>query len=196
MHRKLKKIEPFNPKSKLENSKETNQQHLLKQSSTNVDKHMTSVTLPSSIQTRLKIQQKFIHQKENRNQEGVYRKHAWKHFLLVRKSPLVFVSSDFSTSLFRASFLFPSRLLSLPFTILESPKKNSPPPFFFLSHIYISAFPKETFQICWRKIPSFLHFLNLLSFLILFPFYNRFPHRNNICVILLKNKISFFSKFC
>ena len=81
----------------------------------------------------------------------------------------------------------------LPLTIKESPKKFL---FSFLSHVYISSLPKETLQIYWRKIPSFLPFLNLLSFLIFFPFYNRFPHRNNICAILLKNKISFFSKFC
>ena len=165
MHRKLKKIEPFNPKSKLENSKETNQQHLLKQSSTNVDKHMTSVTLPSSIQTRLKIQQKFIHQKENRNQEGVYRKHAWKHFLLVRKSPLVFVSSDFSTGLFRASFLFPSRLLSLPFTILESPKKILPLPFSsFLTYIY-QPFQKRPSKSTGEKSPPFFLFKIYFPFL-------------------------------
>ena len=57
---------------------------------------MTSIILPPSIQTRLIIQRKFIHQKDNWNQEGVYSKHTWKHFLSVRKSPLVFVFSDFS----------------------------------------------------------------------------------------------------
>ena len=81
----------------------------------------------------------------------------------------------------------------LPLTIKESPKKF-PPHLFFLSHVYISAFPKETLQICWRKIPSFLPFLNLLSFLIFFPFYNRFSHKNNICAILLKKQNLFFFK--
>ena len=81
---------------------------------TNVDKHMTSVILSPSIRMRLKIQRKFIHQKDNRNQEGVYSKHTWKHFLPVRKSPLVFVFPDFPTGLFRASFLFPWKLSLCP----------------------------------------------------------------------------------
>ena len=134
MRKKLKKIEPFNPKSKLENSKQTNQQHLQKQSSTHVDKHMTSVILSLSIRTRLKIQRKFIHQKDNRNQEGVYSKHTWKHFLLVRKSPLVFVFPDFSHWYFSCFLPLPLKTsLSTLLTIKESS------PFFFpLSRISIS----------------------------------------------------------
>ena len=95
MHRKLKN-RTFQLQIKIRDLQIDKSTTSKNQSSTNVDKHMTSVILPPSIQTRLKIQRKFIHQKDNRNQEGVYSKHTWKHFISVRKSPLVFVFSDFS----------------------------------------------------------------------------------------------------
>ena len=138
----IKKMEPFDPKSKLGNSKETNQQDLQKQSSTNVDKHMTSVILPPSIQTRLKIQRKFIHQKDNRNQGGVYSKHTWKHFLSVRKSPLVF-------------FLLPSSSLEN-FSLCPHNPKN-PSVFLPFSRIYISL-PKEPPKSTGGKSPPLFLF--------------------------------------
>ena len=94
MHRKLKN-RTFQLQIKIRDLQIDKSTTSKNQSSTNVDKHMTSVILSPSIQTRLKIQRKSVHQKDNRNQEGVYNKHTWKHFIPVRKSPLVFVFSDF-----------------------------------------------------------------------------------------------------
>ena len=113
---------------------------------------MTSVILPPSIQTRLRIQQKFIHQKDNRNQEGVYSKHTWKHFLSVRKSPLVFVFSDFSHWSFLCFLPLP---LTTSLSALDHQRILQKIHFFFLSHVYISVFPQRTPQICSRKIPFF-----------------------------------------
>ena len=110
---------------------------------------MTSVILPPSIQTRLKIQRKFIHnKKDNRKQEGVYSKHTWKHFLLVRKSPLVLYSQIFPTGL----FLY---FLPLPLKTSLSLPPSSQHPFSRIS----SAFPKRDLPNLLKEnpfLPSFL----------------------------------------
>ena len=84
---------------------------------------------------------------------------------------------------------------SCAFLPLIIPKKifsKNPLLFLSLSRIYISLSKRDPPNLLEKKIPSFLPFLNLLSFLIFFPFYNRFPHRNNIRAILLKTKSPFF----
>ena len=135
---------------------------------------MTSVILPPSIQTRLKIQRKFIHQKDNRNQEGVYSKHTWKHFLPVRKSPLVF-------------FLLPSSSLENFSLCPHNP--NNPSVFLPLSRIYINLPPKNPPNLL-EENPFFL-----------FPFYamHAFLFTTDslmeiICVILLKKQNLLFFK--
>ena len=150
---------------------------------------MTSVILSPSIRTRLKFQRKFIHQKDNRNQEGVYSKHTWKHFLPMRKSPLVFVFQDFSHWSFPCFLLLPLKTsLSALLTIKESSY------FFFLPPVYLSTFPPKNSPNLLEEnllLSSFFKPTFLSYFL---PFSNRFPHRNNICAILLKNKIFFLKK--
>ena len=134
MHRKLKN-RTFQLQIKIRDLQIDKSTTSKNQSSTNVDKHMTSVILPPSIQTRLKIQRKFIHQKDNRNQGGVYSKHTWKHFLPVRKSPLAFVFSDFSYWSLPCFLPLPLKTsLSALLTITESSPPSS-------SLTYISAFP-------------------------------------------------------
>ena len=64
---------------------------------------------------------------------------------------------------------------------------------FLLSHIYTSL-PKRDPPNPLEENPLISSFLksNFLSYFL--PFYNPFPHRNNICAILLKNKNYFFFK--
>ena len=148
---------------------------------------MTSVILPPSIQTRLKIQRKFIHnKKDNQNQEGVYSKHTWKHFLPVKKSPLVLYSQIFPTGLFCASFLFPWKLLSLPslpsasfLTYIYQPSQKRPskstegksPP----SFLFVSLYKDNKKNLPPKKNFSGPKKRNLLSFIIFFPFVTNSP---------------------
>ena len=149
---------------------------------------MTSIILPPSIKTRLEIQRKFIHQKDNRNQEGVHNKHTWKHLLSVRKSPLVFVFSDSS------HWSFPC-FLPLPLTTSLSALDNTKISYIFLplSRIYISLSKRDPPNLL-EKIPLLSSFFKSTFLSYFLPFYNRFSHGNNICAILLKTKSHFFKK--
>ena len=146
---------------------------------------MTSVILPPSIQTRLKIQRKFIHnKKDNRNQEGVYSKHTWKHFLPVRKSPLVLYSQIFPTGLFvlpssSSENLSLSSSLSASFlTYIYQPSQKRPskstegksPPSFLFVCLY-----KDNKKSLPKKKTFLVQKRNLLSFLIFFPFVTNSP---------------------
>ena len=124
---------------------------------------MTSFILPPSIQTRLKIQRKFIHQKDNRNQEGVYSKHTWKHFLSVRKSPLVFVFSDFSHWSFPCFLPLP---LTTSLSALDNTRISSSFP---LSRIYISLSKRDPPNLL-AKIPLLSSFLKSTFLSYFLPF--------------------------
>ena len=75
------------------------------------------------------------------------------------------------------------------FSALDNPRILFFP--FLLSHIY-TRLPKRDLPNPLEENPLISSFLKSTFLSYFLPFYNTFPHRNNICAILLKNKIFFF----